>query len=69
MKDVNVYVNREAFNAFDIVRTKNGDFFIDGMVVKKYKDLHWQTRVSFNFYVEKEGCKKLSLDIRQFKKK
>ncbi|WP_354360756.1 hypothetical protein [Pedobacter sp. UYP30] len=64
-----IYINKGFFNDFDTIRTvKDGAFFVDGMSVENYKDLHLQREVPFNFNFEKQGYKKLSLDVRKFKK-
>lgn len=67
--EVKVYVDRNAFNAFDTVSTNAaGTFFVDKMTVRNYKDMHLQNEVSYNFFIEKEGYKKVMIDVRKYRK-
>nr|WP_162988869.1 carboxypeptidase-like regulatory domain-containing protein [Pedobacter schmidteae] len=65
---VKIYVDKNAFNAFDTVLTDDkGRFEIQGMKVKDYKDLKLQKDVSYLFFIEKEGFQQRVIDIRDFK--
>ncbi|WP_316803704.1 carboxypeptidase-like regulatory domain-containing protein [Pedobacter nototheniae] len=69
ISNVKIYVEKNAFNAFDTINTKNdGRFFIDQLSVNGYKDMHLQKNLSYNLFIEKDGYKKMVIDIRKYRK-
>ncbi|RQO29727.1 hypothetical protein DBR32_14160 [Taibaiella sp. KBW10] len=69
LDNVKIYVDKNAFNAFDTISTKNdGNFFVGKLTVNNYKDMHLQRQVSYNFFIEKKGFKKVMIDVRNYRK-
>lgn len=65
---VKIYIDKNAFNAFDTISTKNdGRFFINKVTINNYKNLRLQREISYNLSIEKKGYKKVMIDVRNFR--
>ncbi|MFK7031836.1 carboxypeptidase regulatory-like domain-containing protein [Flavobacterium oreochromis] len=68
VENVKIFTEKMAFNTFDTITTKkNGLFFIEGMKVYKYKDLHHQLNISYNLFFKNKKYRITQIDIKQSK--
>lgn len=67
IKYARIYVNKYSSNNFDTITTNiEGHFFIDGLELPR-KYLHYQSNLSYDYFVEKQGYKKKKIIIKNLK--